>query len=86
MQLICLIFSIVIGAVIISLDLLFAFVGRIGKLSALSAVLHPPLLILSFLAGASISLLALIMMASAALLTLSFYVRHARERRGKDDL
>ena len=86
MQLFSLIFSIIIGAAIVSLDVLFAFVGRIGKLSALSAVLHPPLLIFSFLAGASLMTLALIMMASAALLTLSFYVKHVRERRGRGDI
>ena len=79
MQLAFIIISSALGAAIVSFDVIFAFIGRVKSLSVINTALHPVLLISLFFAGADITALSLCAMASAALLTLSFYVRYLRE-------
>lgn len=86
METLFLIISILIGASIVALDVLSALLDRTGAFSKISAVLHPFLFISTFLAGAELIVLAVVMMASVAFLTLMSYVRVKRKRRDKNDV
>ena len=85
METLFLIISILIGASIVTLNVLSALLDRTGAFSKISAVLHPFLFISTFLAGAELIVLAVVMMASVAFLTLVNYIGY-KHRRDKNDL
>ncbi|MBQ7363233.1 MAG: hypothetical protein IJW48_05890 [Clostridia bacterium] len=77
---------IILGAAVIALDVL-GLLERVPRwLSYLNAALHSALIISLFFAGAELSHTALVMMSSAALITLSSYIKYRRRRRADRDV